>query len=140
VAALETGTNKTPYFSLDGLVTKAKCVNVYDGDTIKVVFPAPGTATLYRWSVRLAGIDTAEMRTSDELEKAHAKRAKEYLTGKILNKIVEVKCGEFEKYGRLLAWISLDGETFNTSLVQKNLAYEYDGGTKKEFSEWYVAK
>jgi endonuclease YncB( thermonuclease family) len=60
----------------------------------------------------------------------------------ILNKetyLVKIKCGDFDKYGRLLAWIfpfeSLDKnsdvkESFNHILVKEKLAYFYSGDTK----------
>ena len=49
-------------------------------------------------------------------------------------KIITVKCLEWDKYGRLLVELydKEDNEkSFNTLLVEKNLAYNYDGGTKK---------
>ena len=48
--------NDTPLFSLEGTYCKCKVVNVYDGDTCKVVFPL--NDKMYRWNVRLTGYDT----------------------------------------------------------------------------------
>ena len=55
-------TNSTPDFSLEGKIKICKVVNIYDGDTCKVVFDLKGT--IYRWNVRMAGYDSPEMRPS----------------------------------------------------------------------------
>ena len=39
-------------------LTHGKVVKVYDGDTITIASQLPGSSTLYRFSIRLAGIDT----------------------------------------------------------------------------------
>ena len=55
-------TNKnTPKFTLEG-DRPCKCVKVYDGYTITVVFqPFPDTP-FYKYNIRLNGIDTPELR------------------------------------------------------------------------------
>ena len=47
-----------------------------------------------------------------------------------------LKCGEFDKYGRLLAEIRCDGDscTVNKWLVDKDYAFEYHGGAKNHGS------
>jgi hypothetical protein len=48
-------------------------------------------------------------------------------------KLVTVKCLEFDKYGRLLVELynkDDNNKSFNTLLVEKNLAVSYDGGHK----------
>ena len=44
-----------PYFSLEALETDAKVVDVYDGDTIKVIFNFEGK--MWKWRFRLLGFD-----------------------------------------------------------------------------------
>ena len=51
--------NKIKMFS-EGTIQKVN-VYMYDGDTIKIVFPLHGE--LLRWSVRISGVDTPEIRT-----------------------------------------------------------------------------
>ena len=48
-----------------------KVVSVYDGDTIKVVFPIIGSGSmkLYKWNCRINGVDTPELRTKNNLER-----------------------------------------------------------------------
>jgi len=134
--------NDTPLFSLENMYLQCKVVNVYDGDTCKVVFPMNGK--LYRWNVRLSGYDTPEMRPpksqeNREEEIAAAKEAKKFLIGKVMNEdqLVYIKCGEFDKYGRLLGTLFLeeDSETsVNDLMIQEGHGYAYDGGTKKSFT------
>ena len=132
------------YFSLENCVFTGKVVKVYDGDTIHIVFPYFGK--MYKWSCRLTGIDTPELRTSNEKEKKYGKMVRDALREKIMDKVVMIKCGEFDKYGRLLGEIfdvdcTIDvirGEgsferSINNWMIQNNYAFYYDGGTK---SDW----
>jgi endonuclease YncB( thermonuclease family) len=136
ITKLQECDNKTPKFSLDGIETTAKCVKCYDADTVHLVFGVPGTENLYKWTCRLLGIDSAEIRSKNPDEKLHAIKARDYLRNLILDKIVEVKCQKFDKYGRVLVTITHDGINLNEDLVSKKLAYVYDGGTKRDFNEW----
>ena len=52
--------NNTEMFSLEGQYKLCKVVDVYDGDTIKVVFDLNGS--LYRWTIRMIGYDSPEMK------------------------------------------------------------------------------
>jgi len=139
--------NKIKSFSLDGEIKKGKCVNVYDGDTIKVVFPIHNK--LYRWNCRLLGVDTPEIRTKNKVEKKMGYKVRDKLREKILNKMIFIKCNEFDKYGRLLAEVYLENEfhigggnnALNTSvnkwLIDNEYAFEYNGGKKKG---WHFLK
>jgi len=133
--------NDTPIFSLDGSFLQCKVVNVYDGDSCKVVFPF--AEKMYRWNVRLTGYDTPEMRPpknqeNREEEKQAAYKARDFLTSKIMNpnQLVYIKCGEFDKYGRLLGTLYLEKEdekSINQLMIDEGHGYEYDGGTKKKY-------
>lgn len=125
-----------PMFTFEGQTLQAKVVSVYDGDTVKVVFPLG--ETYYKWNCRLTGIDTPEIRTRCKTEKAHGYKVRDVLREKILNKVVTLKCGEFDKYGRLLAEIQCVGEecTVNQWLINNEYAFKYDGGTKQSWSEF----
>lgn len=129
--------DSTPEFSFENQLLEAKVVSVYDGDTIKVVFPLHDT--LYKWNCRLTGVDTPEIRTRCDLEKQYGYKVRDCLREKILNKIVTLKCGDFDKYGRLL--IEIDCEdikdcTVNQWLINSDYAFAYDGGTKKSWKEF----
>lgn len=121
--------SKVPKFSLANNVYQAKVVGVYDGDTITVVFKFADT--FYKWCCRLYGIDTPELRSKDAHEKAEAIIARDFLREKILGKIVQITCGDFDKYGRLLVTVEYENENINNLMVDKGFAVAYFGGTKE---------
>lgn len=133
-------TKDVPAFSLKGEKKRCKVVSVYDGDTIKVVFPIHNT--MYKWNCRINGVDTPELRTKNELEKKYGYEVRDKLREKILDKIVLVKCGKFDKYGRLLVDIYCDGEdkSVNFWLIDNKYAFTYDGGTKRQWGEYLENK
>ena len=83
-------------FSLNGQTHLAKVVSVYDGDTIKVVFPIFNK--MYKWNCRVSGVDTPELRTRNEAEKKNGYYVSDRLRDKILNRMVTVHSGEIDKY------------------------------------------
>ena len=129
--------NKTPEFTLKDTIVDAKCVDVYDGDTVKLVLNLPINDVLYRWNCRIARVDTPELRTRNIKEKQFGYQVRDKLREKILNKIVQVKCLEFDKYGRLLVEIMVNdnSDIVNISdwLIENQYAYSYHGGTKREW-------
>jgi endonuclease YncB( thermonuclease family) len=129
--------NKTKMFSFEDRVCEGKVVDVYDGDTVKIVFPLTDKEPerLFRWNCRLINVDTPEIRTKNLKEKEYAKEVRDALRKKILNNIVEVHCKDFDKYGRLLVEIVYENVNINKWLIDNNYAKVYDGGKK---SKWFV--
>jgi len=113
--------------------------NVVDGDTIDVIIDL-GFDILFSSRVRLAGIDTPESRTTDKAEKALGIEAKEYLK-KCLKDAKSVvirteKMDSSEKYGRILGWVYVNGESesLNNKMINDGYAWGYLGDTKiKDF-------
>tara|TARA_B110000438_G_C15605664_1_gene560012 strand:+ start:424 stop:849 length:426 start_codon:yes stop_codon:yes gene_type:complete len=127
-----------PDFSFEGQEIEAKVVSVYDGDTVRVVFPLQ--SVMYKWNCRLTGVDTPELRTRCKLEKEYGYKVRDYLRDKILNKVVKIKCGDFDKYGRLLIEIICKDDTcsVNQWLIDNDYAFAYDGGTKQSWKEYFM--
>ena len=126
----------TNLFTLNGEYVLGKCVDVYDGDTVKIVLNIPINNKLYKWNCRIARVDTPELRTKNIKEKQHGYIVRDKLREKILDKIIKVKCLEFDKYGRLLVELYENTDIeYNISdwLIDNNYAYKYDGGTKKKW-------
>jgi len=119
-------------------ITKGRVIKVYDGDTITVAAKLPKTleSPLYRFSVRLNGIDTPELKTKNEVEKRVALQARDALSAKILYRDVELRNVQTEKYGRLLAEIWLGNECLNKWMITHRFAVKYDGGTKVSPDNW----
>jgi micrococcal nuclease len=116
-----------------------KVENIVDGDTIDVVIDL-GFDILFSSRVRLAGIDTPESRTKDLAEKALGLEAKEYLKKALKDaKAVVIKTEKMdssEKYGRILGWVYVDGNTIslNDMMINDGYAWGYLGDTKvKDF-------
>jgi len=109
-------------------ITKCKVVRIYDGDTITVAFYL--NRTLYRTNVRLRGIDSAEIKGPSEGEKTRAVVARDALSAKIINEVVELRNVGQEKYGRLLAEVWLEDLNVNVWMLLNNYAVPYDGGNK----------
>jgi endonuclease YncB( thermonuclease family) len=137
---LMNSTKETKEFSLEGKFKKCKVVDVYDGDTCKVVFYCRGK--LDKWVIRMADYDTPEMRPRLDNPRrneiiVNARRSRDYLTNLIMNnRLVYIKCGKFDKYGRLLGTIYLKKDngildnSVNQLMVKYNYAIPYSGGSK----------
>jgi endonuclease YncB( thermonuclease family) len=114
-----------------------KVIKVYDGDTFTIAFKLPyDTSPLYRYSVRLKGIDTPEMKGKNEDEKISAHKAQQALSDLILNKYIHLCNIDSDKYGRILADVYLDNLHINQWMIDKKLAVSYDGGTKISPNSW----
>jgi len=147
-----------PEFSLNGIRTIGKIVDVYDGDTCKIIL-ANGDVFM-RFNCRLKFIDTPEMKPlknkpNREIEIKNAIKCRNKLLQlttncqikmedtftkpqikkllKLNNKVVQVQCHEFDKYGRLLVEIYDNNKTVNNILVEEGFAKSYDGGSKDVF-------
>jgi micrococcal nuclease len=123
-----------------------KVENIVDGDTIDVLIDL-GFDILFQSRVRLAGIDTPESRTKDLKEKALGLESKEYLKKSLKDaKSVVIKTEKMdssEKYGRILGWVYVDGNTvsLNDMMINDGYAWGYLGDTKvKDFDELKKAR
>ena len=76
--------NTCPLFSLVGQEHNAKVVDVYDGDSIKIVIKLSGT--FQKFNCRLADIDTPELRSKNMNEKLYAHYVKKKVENDLLNK------------------------------------------------------
>ena len=116
-------------------ITNGFVLKVYDGDTITIASKLPfENSPIYRFSVRLAGIDTPEIKGKTEKEKNTAKDAKNKLETMIMGKQILLKNVNTEKYGRILADIYLEDIHINKWMIEQNLAIEYDGGKKTSWN------
>ena len=113
--------------------------NVVDGDTIDVIIDL-GFDILFSSRVRLAGIDTPESRTTDKAEKALGLESKEYLKKHLKDAksivIKTEKMNSSEKFGRILGWLYVNGDTVsvNDKMINDGYAWGYMGDAKvKDF-------
>lgn len=144
-----------PKYTLNGLECPAKCVDVYDGDTCRMCFYVEGK--IRKYTVRLEGYDAPEKRGKKVsiYEKAMAIKARRRLmellkVNNTIYPIVYIKCGKWDKYGRLLATIYTDIDTIakatprgkmkertqgisvNQCMLDTGYCYKYSGGKKEK--------
>ena len=107
-------------------IQDGKVIKVYDGDTITIGVILYDIA--YRFSVRLNGIDTPELKGP---HKDKAILARDDLSNLVMNKIVRLTNIGTEKYGRILADVYLGDVHINQWMKEKGHAVEYHGGKKE---------
>ena len=116
-------------YTLEGRCVLGKVVKVIDGDSVKVSIPVEGH--VWTFPVCLKGIDCPEVRTRNKREKELGLKAKSHVENLILGKVVSLKLGEFDKFGRLLGnVITSDGKDVSEDLVSMGLAVPYNGGKR----------
>jgi len=139
--------DNTPTYTLKGLRTRCKVVDVYDGDTLWIVILVHGS--LYKYKIRMVGYDSPELKPSlsygnREAEIQAAVKAKAHLVQLLDGKEVEVEFHEYDKYGRPLAklYTSTSGwrcfglkdvACVNDQMIQDGHGKKYDGGKKETF-------
>jgi len=114
-----------------------KVIKVYDGDTITIAARLPFEGSpIYRFSVRLAGIDSPEVKGGSLNETELALKSRDALSLLIFGKVIELKNNGKEKYGRLLADLYLDNLHINKWMIDNMYAVPYGGGKKNRPTEW----
>jgi endonuclease YncB( thermonuclease family) len=124
-------------------IAGGKVIKVYDADTITIAARLPyPESPLYRFAVRLNGIDTPEMKGKDvsEEEKEAAKVAREFVYKLVFQKKVRLENVQNEKYGRILADVYVGDIHLNKLLLDERYAVTYKGGTKQKPVSWSVYK
>lgn len=147
----------TPKLTFEGFQSWCRVLDVHDADSMIVCFPIQhGSEQIFKFNIRLDGIDGAELTSKNVNLREHAYKARDRLiylvTGKnvtgvsktdikkLFNEIVYLVwlegCG-LDKYGRLLARIYKrksdtinDDSSINDILVREKYAYAYFGKTK----------
>jgi endonuclease YncB( thermonuclease family) len=138
----------TPSLSINGLKCYGRLIDVYDGDTVKVILPTFNS--YYKFTIRLNGIDTCEIKSKDKILQENGIKARDRVLELLTNNkkdtkkdiknllesevfLVWVECFDNDKYGRILANIYKDkNETKSISeiLLEEKLAYSYEGKKK----------
>jgi len=109
----------------------------YDGDTCTISIPSLPSLFGDRLPIRLAGIDTPEIKGACAREKALAMRARTYVRERLLDaQHIEITPVARDKYFRVLSIITVDGHDLADDLQAAGLARPYGGGTK---SPWCTA-
>lgn len=102
-----------------------KVFSVIDGDTIRYK-DEHGKLQ----SIRMLGIDAPESNTARyKKTECYGKEAKDYLVQRLKGKFIQLSFDDeqatTDRYGRLLAYVSLDNQLINEELIAKGFAKEY---------------
>ncbi len=108
----------------------ARVVSVYDGDTLTVdAEPWPGLTA--RTSVRVAGVDTPEIRGKCQAEKDQAVRARDFVRATVGAEVqlTNVRHGKYA--GRVVAVVWVNEQKLSDLLIAENLGRPYHGGRRQ---------
>lgn len=112
-------------------ITTGQVVKVYDGDTFAIACYLPyNESPLYRFSVRLNGIETPGMKGGTKKEMQCADIMETELSNMIMDKTVVLANVRTEKYGRLLADVYVGGVHVNHHMLDTKLAVMYNDSEK----------
>jgi len=133
----------TPFVSYEHIRKKVKVLRVIDGDTVDIAMIHDVTKQIFKYRIRLYGIDTPEKKPlksnpDREEEIMAAKRASQAMIDKLQENrnLVTVELSKPDKYGRLLGtFYDRNGGNINEWMVEQGYATEYFGKKKKTFSE-----
>lgn len=94
-----------------------RVVGVTDGDTVTVLRQTPQGPRPAK--IRLYGVDAPESR------QAFGARAKQYTSAQAFGKTAQVDVRDTDRYGRLVAVVTVGGRSVNAELVRAGLAWWY---------------
>jgi len=152
IEQLKNSDDSLEVFSLNNSIKMCKVVDVYDADTCHCVFYIDNK--MHKFVCRLIGIDSPEIKPSKNIEHRDkhvdaAIRSRNRLIQLLTNidividtpykkkqiktmlknntKLMYIKCGEFDKYGRLLVEFlenihDFDSVTINSTLISEGYA------------------
>ena len=133
----------TPTVSYENQKKKVKVLRVIDGDTVDIAMYHEDTQKIFKYRIRLYGIDTPEKKPLKSLpnrdrEIESAKKATQAMHDKVEenNHIMYMLFYKPDKYGRLLGTLyDRQGNDINKWMVEHGYATEYFGQTKKSFDQ-----
>jgi endonuclease YncB( thermonuclease family) len=121
-------------------IKTGKVIKVYDGDTItvatRIMFDDVPSKQIYKFPVRIRGIDTPELKTNNPKQKQLAMESRNKLSLLILGKVVHLENVGTEKYGRILADVYLGDLSIADYQIKNSHAVAYGGQTKVIPDEW----
>ena len=111
---------------------RAEVLEVRDGDTLTVrarIWLGQVVAT----KVRLAGVDTPELRGRCDRERRLARAARRFVEGKVGDRTVVLRDIRFGKYaGRVVARVqTINGEDLGRALIAAGLGRRYNGRRRR---------
>lgn len=113
---------------------KFKVLKVFDGDSLQA------TAMDLVFSIRLCGIDSPEIGTSDQQSQPLSREARSYLENLLNNREITLKNYGTDSYHRQLAEVFIDGNNINIEMIRQGLAEVYKGEPPKTLDLHFYLK
>lgn len=115
------------FLSLTAMAVSGKVIDVPDGDTLVI---RSGSKKI---RVRMYGID------APELKQRYGVEARNYLADRILDKNVNIKVMDEDKYGRKVGKVYYKNKDMNLEMISTGNAwfYEYHAKREKEYRKAY---
>ncbi|MFQ3258036.1 MAG: micrococcal nuclease [Pseudoalteromonas distincta] len=114
-----------------GTLTVETVTSIYDGDTFRANIAGLHSLIGERIGIRVAGVDTPEMRGKCKQEKDLARQAKQVTVEALRSaKVIELRNTKRGKYFRIVADVYVDNKNLTDILISSGLGVAYDGGTK----------
>ncbi len=118
--------------------TELNCVRFvknYDADTITVDIDSVHPLFGKQIPVRVLGIDSPEIKSKNKCESRLAQVAREFVHNQLkAAKQISLVNVQRDKYFRILADVQYDKKSLTQELLQRKMAYPYDGGTKQKIN------
>lgn len=115
---------------------------VVDGDTIDADIVLGFGVVLQNKRIRLAGVDTPEVRTSDDVEKGFGLRAKAFVANWCAGDgelILVIKGDEYDKFGRVLGDVHDDkGNSLVEDIINNYHGVAYYGKSKDDIKKAHL--
>lgn len=117
-----------------GDVKISKVISIYDGDTLRVNIDSFPDIVGKHIRIRIKGIDAPEIKGKCQREIDLAIMARDYLRNAInQSSHIELRNIERGKYFRIVGELYIDGENISNNLINRKLAYHYNGGKKRSW-------
>ena len=118
-------------------ISKSDIKSIYDGDTITIKCLSDFRCKNNTLKVRVMGVDTPEIKGKCRNEILLARKAKQF-TVAFVRTPGEIKLSyddykKYDRYGRLLAYISVDGIDLSKSLIENNLGRKNHGEKRRSW-------
>jgi micrococcal nuclease len=112
--------------------------SIVDGDTVKGDLDLGDNVWLRGKEIRLAGLDTPEIRSKDPLEVAAAMKCREFVAGRLEvgKEYPFISTEKADKYGRAMGSIhDAEGNDVGSLLINLGYARCYHGDKKEPWAE-----
>ena len=117
-------------------------VRVYDGDTVTIDLDLGFGIWVKGRGVRVAGIDTPELRTRDLREKRYGYKARDRMLELLpvgSRQVVRTYSPKPDKYGRVLGNFVVGDDVASELLIAERLAVRYEGQNKADIEAAHQA-